>query len=473
MASLNGQPDELILKAVEFLPLTDLQRCRSVNKRWNGLIMDTASLWTIVDRVPAKNLAAILSRSGTLPVSLVLDCDVEGEHEHVYNTVRPHLGRIWKLHIVVNCQGWYDTGNAPLLALLNNPAPMLRDLKLDSGCVACVIDEPLFQGAAPLLRRIHMDGFEIFAAQPAFSGVTHFTGLAGYEGTYSGLLDGAFKHIRAFTTRFPSVRHLHLTDLTCLQAFVLGPDSAFPRNLETLRLEYRPNTAFKHPQLEFSALYYANWDRLRILSITNSPPGLVSLIVNEIHDAASLALDRGPEGAYLELTTRSSRVLWFAMLPSNDLAFILNKAAHLTSSLEHILLGPRALEAFHPSVISALFTVAPNVRVLTVALPLEPSLVPARDVATVLHCWNWTSPEPPHHTLSVPRLEELRITASPGALDAPRIRSSTVSWFIVDVLLRQEIPLLSLWCVDMMPCAWPARWTVKREHMTPFELSPQ
>lgn len=450
-------PAELFLHTLAFLTVKDLARLLLVNRLWHDFIIDHNSLWTILEDVPAKYLAALLRRSASLPVSLQLDCDAERDYDHTCRVIGEHLDRIWGLHLVINRQGWHSSvADDGLLALLTTCAPILRDLKLDSGCARLLIGGPLFQATAPLLRRVHLDGVELSDVQPAFSSVTHLTGQAKwYDNEDNGQMH-VFAHVAAVAVHFPSVRHLHLSDLESIHGVVL---ESFPRSLDTLRLDYNPDLEYERPAQALGALEHANWERLRHLSISNAPAGLVARIVHHLRDAVSLALDRGADGRHLELRTRSGRTLTFIAPPLYCLDLILDKPRLFMSGLEHVLLGPCAAEDFGTD-LSALFAAAPNVRVLTVVLPLRWEIEAA---AHVLDCASWICTQ-----LCAPSLEELRVTASPSALGAPSIRPATLSRFVKDVLGRKSVPLLSLWRVDLTSLELPGRWSERREHKIPF-----
>ncbi|EJD44460.1 hypothetical protein AURDEDRAFT_125246 [Auricularia subglabra TFB-10046 SS5] len=211
-------PPELRDLCLVSLPVVDKCRLGLVCSSWHREITPLPAIWSEIELNTLDKtlaLAAVLPRSGQLPVHLTLTALSRSDIQSINSSLSQHAHRIQSLKITFDdilCLNF-----AHPVPLFGYAVPLLRELSLDR---ISLIGNPesyslpagLFNGVAPRLRSITLRNVRLPSACRALSNAS----FVSLQGAYSHGLEHVFE-------LFPSIRRLDLVGISSKTALPTIP----------------------------------------------------------------------------------------------------------------------------------------------------------------------------------------------------------------------------------------------------------
>ncbi|EJD47598.1 hypothetical protein AURDEDRAFT_123488 [Auricularia subglabra TFB-10046 SS5] len=183
-APINQLPRELFLQILTHVPLCDRIAVTHICQHWRTVAIGAPELWCEFDGALERkggldHVLAVLSRSGNAPLSLYLV--VSGSYDSFGDLLRTHMGHMKFLDLRLDfefARGEFTMLIQPLLRALMEPAPLLKDLRIQITRLPRIpaedtyLPDALFAHSAPVLRSVILGGLAIYPRPyEAFSAV--------------------------------------------------------------------------------------------------------------------------------------------------------------------------------------------------------------------------------------------------------------------------------------------------------------
>ncbi|EJD49222.1 hypothetical protein AURDEDRAFT_161719 [Auricularia subglabra TFB-10046 SS5] len=247
-------PVELLSMCWSYLPQADLVRLASICSSWRSLSLSIPALWTEINiyRLP-DDLSALFARSAQLPLKVSLSVFGHRDLHDTHASFLVHAHRLRELTVTFeSCEDWRTIG---LALSFRFPAPALEKLSLawKNKDTAMVISPNIFDGQAPRLHSVVLNGIFVPSSRDIFGGITRLTFLFD-----AGILaDGQTSLLRLFNV-CPNLEELELRKLSHERFLPRVPAGSKLRSAALSLLRIRDSSAlldrgYIHlPQLEVS-----------------------------------------------------------------------------------------------------------------------------------------------------------------------------------------------------------------------------